>query len=53
MHVRVYDDAITRVELELEDTTEISLPVASEARLRGIVGRNTDGEVVSRWTRPQ
>jgi hypothetical protein len=64
MHVRVYDDTITRVQLELEGASEMSLPVVSghalgtipkQARvsLQSVVGRNADGEVVVRWAPPE
>jgi hypothetical protein len=64
MHVRVYDDAITRVDLQLEGAAAMSLPVASghalgtmpkqeRVRLQSVVGRNADGEVIERWTAPQ
>jgi hypothetical protein len=65
MHVRVYDDAVTRVDLELEGAAEMSLPVVSghalgtipedggQVRPRSVVGRNADGEVIERWTAPQ
>jgi hypothetical protein len=62
MHVRVYADSITRVQVELEGAAEISLPVVSghalgtipkEARLQALVGRNVNGEVVARWTSPR
>lgn len=64
-HVRIYDDAITRVDLELQGAPEMSLPVVSghalgtipaeggPVRLESVVGRNADGAVVERWTRPQ
>jgi hypothetical protein len=61
MHVRIYDDAITRVQVELEGAAEVSLSVVSGhalgtvpmgAPLQAVVGRNADGEVVARWTRP-
>jgi hypothetical protein len=61
MHVRIYDDAITRVQVEFEDVAEILLPVVSghalgtvprEARLQALIGRDADGDVVARWTRP-
>lgn len=62
-HVRVYDEAITRVQLQLEGADELSLPVVSghalgtiptqeHVRLLSVVGRNADGEVVARWTAP-
>lgn len=61
MHVRIYDDAITRVQIELKDAAGVSLPVVSGhalgalpkgAHLRAIVGQNGDGEVVARWVAP-
>ena len=63
-HVRVYDEAITQVRLELEGADELSLPVVSghalgtipkqeHVRMQSVIGRNTDGEVVARWTTPQ
>jgi hypothetical protein len=61
MHVRVYADAITRIEVQLEGAAEVSLPVVSghalgtvskDARLQALVGRDADGDVVARWTRP-
>jgi hypothetical protein len=63
-HVRVYDEAITRVQLELEGANELSLPVVSghalgtipkqeHVVLQSVIGRNDDGDVVARWTRPQ
>jgi hypothetical protein len=62
-HVRVYDEAITRVQLELEGADEISLPVVSghalgtipkqdHVRLQSVIGRNADGDVVAQWTSP-
>jgi hypothetical protein len=63
-HVRVYDDAITRVDLELEGAAGMSLPVVSghalgtipneqgQVRLQSVVGRNANGDVVARWTPP-
>lgn len=65
MHVRIYDDAITRVDVQLEGATDMSLPVASghalgtipneEGQVRpvSVVGRNADGEVIARWTAPE
>ena len=63
-HVRVYDEAITRVQLELDGADELSLPVVSghalgtipkqdHVVLQSVIGRNADGDVVARWTRPQ
>jgi hypothetical protein len=62
-HVRVYDESITRIQLELEGTNELSLPVVSghalgtipkqeHVRLLSVVGRNDEGAVVARWTAP-
>jgi hypothetical protein len=62
-HVRLYDDAITRVQLEIQGADELSLPVISghalgtipkqeHVRLLSVVGFNADGEVVARWTAP-
>ena len=64
LHVRVYDEAVTRVQLEFEGRAGISLPVVSghalgtvpkqeSVHLLSVVGRNADGEVVERWTAPQ
>jgi hypothetical protein len=64
MHVRIYDDTITRVQLEFEGAPGISLPVVSghalgtipkqeSVRLQSAVGRNADGEEIERWTAPQ
>jgi hypothetical protein len=65
MHVRIYDDAITRVDLHLEGASDLSLPVASghalgtipngegQVRLLSVDGRNGDGEVIARWTAPE
>lgn len=59
VHVRVYDDAITRVEVEFEGAPAESLPVASghalgtipkDARVLGVVGRNKDAEELARAT---
>jgi hypothetical protein len=60
VHARVYDDAITRVDVELDGAEGISLPVASghalgtvakDARVRAFVGRDADGDVVARQAR--
>jgi hypothetical protein len=61
-HVRVYDESITRVDVEIDGLPPRSLPVASghaltttpmEARtLDVVVGRSADGEEVARWVRP-
>ena len=63
MHVRIYDDAITRVDVEFEGADDLSLPVVSghalgtipdaPAHLQSVVGRDVDGEVIERWTLPQ
>lgn len=65
MHVRVYDDAITRVDLRLEGAPDLSLPVVSghalgtipndegRVEIEFVVGRNAEGEEIERWTRPQ
>lgn len=61
VHARVYDSAITRLDVEVVGAEPLTLPVASghalgivpaAAEVRGYVGRNADGEVVSRWTPP-
>jgi hypothetical protein len=63
-HVRVYDEAITRVQLELERGADLTLPVVSghalgtipkqeHVRLQSAVGYNLNGDVVARWTRPE
>jgi hypothetical protein len=64
MHVRVYDEAIMHVDLQLEGAAEMSLPVVSghalgtipqggRVRLESVVGRNAGGEVIERWTAPE
>ncbi len=59
VHVRLYDDSITRVDLVVEDGHDASLPVASghalgtipkPASLREVFGRNAAGDAVARWT---
>lgn len=59
VHVRIYDDAITRIEVEVEGASAISLPVVSgyalgtvakEERILAIVGREADGDEVMRMT---
>jgi hypothetical protein len=61
LHARVYDDAVTHVEIVIEDGPEVSLPVvaghalgtvAKEARVLAFVGRNASSEEVARWTLP-
>jgi hypothetical protein len=62
LHVRVYDEEITRVDVELDGAAPMSLRVVSghvlatvplETRaLDVVVGRNADGEEVARWVRP-
>jgi hypothetical protein len=58
VHVRVYDDAIARVEVELDGAPAVSLPlvaghafgtVPKKERILAIVGRDTDGEEVARF----
>lgn len=59
-HARVYDDSITRVDVEFEDAPALVLPVvaghalgtvANEPRpVVAFVGRDTDGEEVARTT---
>lgn len=65
LHVRIYDDAITRVDLRLEGAPDLSLPVVSghalgtipndegRVEIEFVVGRNAEGEEIERWTRPQ
>jgi hypothetical protein len=57
VHVRVYDDAIAQVEVELEGAPPVSLrvvaghalrTVAKEERILALVGRNPDGDEVTR-----
>jgi hypothetical protein len=59
LHARVYDDAITRVEIVVEDGPEVSLPVvaghalgtvAKDARVLAFVGRNASSDEVTRTT---
>jgi hypothetical protein len=62
LHVRVYDEEITRVDVELDGAAPMSLRVVSghvlatvplETRsLDVVVGRNAGGEEVARYTRP-
>ncbi len=63
-HVRVHDDAITRVQLNLEGADALTLPVVSghalgtipkqeHVRLQSVAGFHADGDVVARWTAPQ
>lgn len=59
-HARVYDDSITRVDVEFEDASALTLPVvaghalgtfANEPRpVVAFVGRDADGEEVARVT---
>ncbi len=57
VHVRVHDDAVTRVEVFLAGATPVSLRVVSghalgtvpkDAQVEEYVGRNADGEAVAR-----
>jgi len=59
LHARVYDNAITRVEIVVEDGPEVSLPVvaghalgtvAKDARVLAFVGRNASSDEVTRTT---
>jgi hypothetical protein len=61
VHVRVYDDAITRAGIVVEDGREVSLPVvaghalgtvAKETRVLAFVGRDASGDEVARTTLP-
>jgi hypothetical protein len=61
LHARVYDDAITRVEIVIKDGPEVSLPVvaghalgtvAKDARVLAFVGRNASSDEVTRTTLP-
>jgi hypothetical protein len=61
LHARVYDGAITRVDVEIGGSDPVSLPVVSghvlgtvgkEARVEAFVGRNADGDEVARKTLP-
>jgi hypothetical protein len=57
VHVRVFDQSIERVDVELDGSARTSLPVvaghalgtvAREARVLALVGRNADGDEVTR-----
>jgi hypothetical protein len=60
LHARLYDDAITRVEVEFEDASVLTLPVVAGHALGTVaneplpvvafVGRDADGEEVARAT---
>jgi hypothetical protein len=61
LHARVYDDAITRVEIVIEDGPAVSVPVvaghalgtvAKGAHVLAFVGRNASSEEVTRATLP-
>jgi hypothetical protein len=64
MHVRITNEDITRVDIDLEGAADLSLPVSSghalgtmpneegQVRPQSVVGRNADGEVIARWTAP-
>jgi hypothetical protein len=58
VHVRVYDETITRVDVESEGALALSLPVVAgyalgtvpkEERVLALVGRNADGVEVTRF----
>lgn len=57
VHVRVYDDAIERIEVEVDDATTVTLPVVAgyalgtvpnDERVVALVGRDADGGEVTR-----
>jgi hypothetical protein len=61
VHVRVYDDSVTSVDVQFEDAPDLVLPVASghalgtmpkgeEPRFDALLGRDADGNVVARAT---
>jgi hypothetical protein len=59
IHARVYDDAIVRVDVELDGAPAVALPfvaghafgtVAKEARVLAIVARDASGDEVTRFT---
>jgi hypothetical protein len=61
VHARVYDDAITSVEIVVEGGREVSLPVvaghvlgtvAKDARVQAFVGRDASGEEMARTSLP-
>jgi hypothetical protein len=61
LHARVYDEAITRVEIVIEHGPEVWLPVvaghalgtvAKDARVVAFVGRNASSDEVTRTTLP-
>jgi hypothetical protein len=61
VHARVYESAITRIDVEAEGAETLTLPVVSghalgtvpkDAQVQAYVGRNATGDVVSRWTPP-
>jgi hypothetical protein len=61
LHARVYDEAITRVEIVVEGGREVSLPVVAghalgtvekEARVLAFVGRDASSNEVARMTLP-
>jgi hypothetical protein len=60
VHVRVYDESVVTVDVNVENGHDLSLPVASghalgtiprPARVDGLVARNADGDAVDRWSR--
>ena len=59
VHVRVYDDSVTSVDVRFDDAPDLVLPVVSghalgtmpkgeEPRFDAVVGRDADGDVVAR-----
>jgi hypothetical protein len=57
VHARVYDDAVTRVDVEVAGAADLSLPVVAghalgtvpkDATVEAFVGRDADGAVVAR-----
>jgi hypothetical protein len=57
VHVRVYDEAITRVDVQVDGAADLSLPVVAghalgtvpkDATVTRYVGRDADGDVVAR-----
>ena len=58
VHVRVYDDSVSRVDLDVENGHDLSLPVAAghalgtipkPAQVRAVTARNAEGDTVARW----
>jgi hypothetical protein len=57
VHARIYDDAITQVDVVLDGAPEVSVPlvaghalgtVSQDSRIVALVGRNADGDEVAR-----